>query len=156
MKAVKKAAKKVAAKTSPAKVQQEKLMALPKTLKIPANLAQAADLLYVVKKNRLAAQNALKPLVEFESELREHIINTLPKSKAGGIAGKIARATIEKKEVPVIEDERTFFKYAQRKGNEDLLTTKPDMKAVEQRWENNKAVPGVGKFTVVTLGLNKV
>ena len=125
--------------------------------KLPKTLAQAADQLYTTKHDRLAAEKEfVKPLVEFEKELKNYLIDNLPKSEANGISGKVANAKIVNKEVPTIEDEAAFMRFAKKKGNEDLLVVKPNMEAILERWDAGKAIPGVGKFTVVTVSSTKL
>jgi len=125
-------------------------------LVIPKTLAGAADALYETKKQRLAAQNEIKPLAEFETALKEHLIQNLPKSEANGAIGKVAKAQVVKKDIPRIEDEKKFMAFAKKKGNEDLLKIVPNMEAIQERWEAKKAVPGVGSFTVVTISSTKL
>lgn len=121
--------------------------------KIPKALAEAVDLYKTTRDLRLAEQKRVDEIAEQEKLLKQHIIDTLPKSQANGIAGKLARAEITKRNVPIIEDERKFFAYAHRKGNEDLVKESMVVSAVQARWEAGKAVPGIGTFTVVNLSL---
>lgn len=125
-------------------------------LVVPKSLAAAADALYETKKQRLAAQNDIKPLAEFETALKEHLIQNLPKSDANGAIGKVAKAQVVKKDIPRVEDEKAFLKFAKKPGNEDLLKIVPNMEAIQARWESKKAVPGVKAFTVVTISSTKL
>lgn len=125
-------------------------------LKVPKKLGQAADLLYQVKNERLAAQREMEPLSKFEKELKEHLINTLPKSEANGVAGSVARATIKTKEIPRVADEKKFLAYAKKPGNEDLIKMVPNIEAIEARLEDGKKVPGIEIFKAVTVSLNKL
>lgn len=125
-------------------------------LVIPKTLAGAADALYETKKQRLAAQNDIKPLAEFETALKEHLIQNLPKSDANGAIGKVAKAQVVKKDIPRVEDEKAFLKFAKKPGNEDLLKIVPNMEAIQARWDAKKAVPGVKSFTVVTISSTKL
>lgn len=149
-------------KKSPTKITKKTLSDLAAVkvskakLKIPKNLGLAADRLYEVKNARLAAQQELKPLGAFETELKEHIINTLPKSRAEGIAGRVARATIKKRSIPRIEDEKKFMAFAKKAGNEDLFKIVPNQAAIEERWEQGQKIPGVGTFEVISVGINKL
>lgn len=127
-----------------------------KALKVPKSLAACADALYETKAARLAAQNEIKPLAQFEADLKNYLVDNLPKSQAEGISGKVSNAKIVRKEIPKIEDEKKFLAFAKKAGNEDLLKIVPNMEAIQERWENNKAVPGVGKFTVVTVSSTKL
>jgi len=123
---------------------------------IPKNLAAAADLLYAIREERLAAQKALEPLVSFESQLRQHIIDTLPKSQAGGIAGKVVRVEIVKDVVPTIGDKKKLLAFVKKSGDFDLITSSLNTKAARERWDAGKTIPGVDKFTVVKLSMNKL
>lgn len=125
-------------------------------LKMPKSLAGAADALYITKQRRLAAQKEIAPLSEFEKELKEYLINNLPKSQAEGISGKVASAKIVRKEIPYIEDESKVLAFAKKPGNEDLIKISINMEAVELRWNEGKTVPGVGKHTVVTVSSTKL
>lgn len=125
-------------------------------LVVPKSLAAAADALYDTKQQRLAAQNEIKPLGQFEKDLKDYLINNLPKSQAEGISGKMANAKIVRKEIPFVEDEKKILAFAKKPGNEDLIKVSVNMEAVEARWEAGKAVPGVGKHTVVTVSSTKL
>jgi hypothetical protein len=145
------------AKANPTETVTEKVVVKidRKKLVIPKTLAGAADALYTTRADRLAAQNQIKPLTEFEKLLREHIIENLPKSQANGISGKVAKAEIVKRDVPQITDEAKFLAYAKKKGNEDLVKIVPNMEAIQARWDNNKVVPGVGTYTIITVSSTK-
>ena len=142
----------------PAKPKAEKVdvKVNKKALKLPKTLAGCADALYETKAARLAAQNEIKPLAKYETELKDYLINNLPKSQAEGISGKVSNAKIVRKEVPKIDDEKKFLAFAKKAGNEDLVKIVPNMEAIQARWDANKAVPGVGKFTVVTVSSTKL
>lgn len=127
-----------------------------KKLKMPKSLAGCADALYDTKQQRLAAQHEIKPLVDFEKELKDYLINNLPKSQAEGISGKSANAKIVRKEIPFIEDEKKVLVFAKKPGNEDLIKVSVNMEAVEARWNDGKTIPGVGKHTVVTVSSTKL
>jgi hypothetical protein len=67
--------------------------------KIPTSLAQCADLLYKLEKERYALQHQAEDLKKKETLLTEHLINNLPKSDATGVVGKVARAVIKEREI---------------------------------------------------------
>lgn len=115
-----------------------------KKLKIPKGSAQAADLWYAVREFRLEEAKRVKAIQDIESQLRQHLIDTIPKSLATGVSGKRVQVQIIQKEVLAVQDNDAFMKYAHRKGNEDLLVERPNSKAVEDRIEAGKKIPGVG------------
>ena len=128
---------------------------------LPKNLAVVADMYKKARDARLAAEKSAAKLKATESLLYAHLIDNLPKSKAGGITGKIARVEIVSKAVPIFDpdDDRArdkFFAYAHKKGNEDLIDEKPNFKAIGERWENGKSVPGIVKFNMKKLSLHAV
>jgi len=125
-------------------------------LKLPKTVAAAADALYQTRIDRLAAQHDIEPLVRFEKDLKEFLINTLPKSDANGAIGKFAKAQIKTKDIPQIEDEKKFLAFARKPGNEDLLKIVPNMEAINARWDDKKKVPGVVSFKVVTISSTKL
>lgn len=132
-----------------------KATAAPK-FKMPKTLAECADLLYATRIARLALQKQAEVKEAEERQLRERLINELPKSKALGIAGKVARATIETKPVPTVEDWDRFYQHVKKTGHFDLLHKRLSEDAVKQRWEDHKVVPGVGKFNAVKVSLEKL
>ena len=136
----------------PAKPRQ----ARPVPFKVPKQLATCADLLYTIRQERLALEKQLKELKSRESLLREHLINTLPKSEASGIAGRVARAKIETKEVPQVEDWEVLQKYVKRTGAFELLQRRLSDTAIKERWEAGKEVPGVKHFKAVVVSCTKV
>lgn len=149
---------KAEAKASPDTTVTEKITVKvdKRKLKMPKTVAAAADALYETKNQRLSAQHAIEPLVKFEKELKEFLINNLPKADANGAIGKFAKAQIKTKEVPTIEDEKKFLAFARKPGNEDLVKMVPNMEAINARWEDKKVVPGVKAFKVVTISSTKL
>lgn len=124
--------------------------------KMPETLAGCADLLYTTRQRRLKHDHASKAIKLQEKALREHLINNLPKSSATGAAGHIARAQIETEDSPVVEDWELVRKFIKRTGEFDLLNKAINRKAVKERWNAGKDVPGVGHFTAVKVSLNKI
>lgn len=122
----------------------------------PENLAVCVDLLYTTQKQRLEIQKQVDALKATETALREHLINTLPKSDATGIAGKLARATIVSKTEPVVENWDDFFAWVAKTKAWDCLQKRISNPAIRARWENKKVVKGVSTINIKTVSLNKV
>lgn len=123
---------------------------------VPENLAVAVDLLYTTRQARLELQKQVDAFAARESQLREHLINTLPKSDATGIAGKVARATIVTKTEPTVEDWDEFYKWLSRNKAWDCIQRRISAPAIRARWEAHKKVAGVGTIQVISVSLNKV
>ena len=90
--------------------------------KLPKTLAQCADLAYSRRADRLEVQREATAIGEEEKQLKEHLIQNLPKSQASGVSGKLANAKIEKKKVPTIEDKKKLLAHVKKTGDWDLLT----------------------------------
>lgn len=127
-----------------------------KKFKFPKSLSACVDKYDELKERRLAIQKQAQEVAEEESAYRQHLIDNISKSDAAGVIGKAKRAVVLVEPVPTIEDEVKFMKFARKKGNEDLVVERPNMKAISDRWEAGKVIPGVGKFNVVKLSLKKI
>lgn len=129
---------------------------LPKGFKLPKSLAACADLLYETRAKRLEIQKQVDELAKQESALREHLIANLPKSEATGVAGKVARATIVTDTKPRVVDWDAFRAYVSKHKAFELLQKRVSDEAIQERWDAGKEIPGVERFQVVKVSLNKV
>jgi len=127
-----------------------------KTYKFPKTLGACADRLYKLRQQRLDEQKRVDAIAAEEVALKSYIIDTLPKSEASGVAGRYARVTVVTKHVPQVDDWDALYKYVVRTKSWDLLQRRVNPAAVQARWDDHKAVPGVGEFTVVNLSINKL
>ena len=126
-----------------------------KKLKFPKELGACADLLFVLKSQRLEAQRIAQDFEAQEKALKEHIINTLPKSSTGA-SGKTHRVSVVTRTVPQVQDWTKVYAYIKKTGNFQLLQRRLAENAVDELWEANKTIPGVNPFTVVSVSLTKV
>lgn len=133
----------------------KKLSKAPKMPKWPKSMGACADRLYDLREQRLAAQRVADALEAQEKDLKEHIINNLPKSDTGA-AGKHHRVQVVTKDVPRVDDWEKFYGYVKRFGAFDLLQRRLNVKAYEERLEDGKKVAGVGSFKAVTVSLTKI
>ena len=128
---------------------------LKKKFKIPASFGKVADLLYTTRQERLRLAKVVEMLEQQEKELKNHVINNLSKGDSGA-AGRIARVQVIVEPQPTVEDWDEFYKHIKKKGEFDLLNRAPNRKAIAERWNNGKEVPGVGKFDAVKVSVTKV
>lgn len=124
--------------------------------KFPKALGACADRLYELRQKRLDMQKEVDKVAAEESALKEHIINTLPKSEASGVAGKLARVTVITKVVPQVKDWDAFYKYVKKTGQFDLMQRRITDGAIKERWEAGKEIPGVEHFNAISVSINKV
>lgn len=124
--------------------------------KFPKAMGACADRLFQLREKRLEDQKKVDAIEAEEKALKEHIIQTLPKSEASGVAGKIARVTVITKAVPQVKDWDVFYKHVKKTGEFELLQRRLTDTAIRERWDAGKQVPGVESFNAVTVSLNKI
>lgn len=125
--------------------------------RIPKNIGACADKLYSTRQRRLALQHEADALKKFETELNAHIIDTLPKSEASGVAGRLARVTVVTKEVPSITDQQELRDYVIANDRWDLVNNlRASSPAIRDMWEEGVEIPGVEKFGQISVSLNKL
>lgn len=127
----------------------------------PKNPALCADEFYRLREQRLALQKQVDAIEAMESACREHLINTLPKSEASGIAGKLCRVAVENKEIVRITDWDAFWgfivaEYKKNKGVGGILQRRVNEKMVQELWANKRKVPGAEAMDVPVLRVNKL
>lgn len=128
----------------------------PKAPAIPKKLGEVADLLYTSRASRIEEQHAIDAMKSFETRLKDHLINELPKGEARGISGKVARVSVITKQVPVVEDWEAFYKYIKKHDAFDLLNRALNTAACTERLENGEKIPGIGSFQRVDVSCVKV
>ena len=131
-------------------------MSKEKVVKFPKSLAVCADKYYQLREKRLAMQKEVDILKAEETAYCNHLIDSIPKSEATGVAGKICRVSVKTDKVPRVEDWDKFYAHIKKTGEFDLLGRSPTKAAIEARWESGKKVPGVGTFTTVKLSVSKL
>lgn len=127
-----------------------------KKFKPPKTLGACADMLYELKAKRATAQKIVDAYEADEKALKEHIINTLPKSETTGVAGKVARVSVVTKDVAQVKDWDAFWKAFNKAKDIDLLPRSISKAAVDARLEAGKKVAGVELVKVVSVSLNKL
>jgi hypothetical protein len=123
--------------------------------KFPKSMGACADMLFKIRDRRLEMKKVVDALEEEEKALKEHIINTLPKSDTGA-QGKTHRVSVVTKTIPQVKDWNEFYKYIKRTNNFDLLQRRLSETAVSEIWDTGKTVPGVSTFQVVSVSLTKI
>lgn len=131
-------------------------MADKQGFKIPKSIGACADRLYQCQNERYELQKLVDNLKEEETALKDHIINTLPKSEASGVSGKLARVSVYTKPVPQAKDWSKIYAYIKKTGSFDLLQRRLAEKAISDRFEAGKKIPGVEIFNAVAVSINKL
>jgi hypothetical protein len=134
-------------------------MATAKPIKLPKSLPACADLYYETRQKRLALQKEVDALQEQETEIKNHLIDSVPKTDASGVMGKTVRITVVTKKRPQVEDWDAFYEYVAKnrtKGSFALMNRAVNSSAVKEIWEAGKVVPGVTSYNVVDISVNKL
>lgn len=131
------------------------------TFKPPKTLAACADLLFTTRAKRLLITKEVDALQAQETALREHLINTLPKSEASGIAGKLARVSIESKTVVSVKDFDAVVAYVvktykRNPGVAALLRRQVSEATVKEMWAAGADVPGTEPLDIPVVSVNKL
>jgi hypothetical protein len=129
---------------------------MPKIYKFPKALGACADRLYELREKRLAAQKLTDEIDAEEKAMKEHLISTLPKSKASGVAGKFVRVTVVTKTVPRVDNWDKFYGFVKKTGRFDLMQRRLSDAAITEIWEAGKKIPGVDSFKYATISMNKL
>lgn len=137
---------------------EAKRVAVLKAPKAPTAkmLADKADEYHTTREQRLAIEKQAKALQKQETELKNWLIDNIPKSEVTGVTGKLVRVSIVRKEKPAAEDWPALYAHMQETGEFDLVQRRVSETAVRARWEDGKDVPGVGHFHYVDVSVNKV
>ncbi len=125
-------------------------------IKLPKTLAACADLYSNLRDARLAKEKEAAEVKEQEEFVKAFLIDNLPKSEAQGVAGKVAQVTIVRKKIAQVKDWDAYYKFILKTKDFSLLNRAANRKAIEERWEAGKVVPGAEAFDTVTLSLHKL
>lgn len=128
-------------------------------LKIPKSMGACADLLFDIKQERLALDKVVEAMKANERLLTDHIIDSLPKGDTGAV-GKHHKVVVRTEDIPQVDTEsggwEKFYEYVRKNKAFDLLQRRINTKAIEERLEDGKKVPGIKMFKATKLSLTQV
>ncbi len=136
--------------------ESKKVQATKAKLKIPKKIGQVADLYYNTRQARLELDHQSQDKKAEETVLKNHLIDTLPKDESTGAAGKVARVGLYEADDYRVTDWDTFYKHLKKTGHFDLLNRALNQSAVAERYAQGKTVPGVEKFKITKVSINKL
>jgi hypothetical protein len=145
---------------------------------IPKTPGACADRMYALKLDKSKAQKVVDDIAAEQAAIEEHLIKTLPADDAEGVIGKVAKAVIQSKTIPVVDAEDGWRKvyaailvealakapklppaklaaYLAEHAAWDLLTKRLNTKAVGDRWEAGETIPGLTRFVKKSVSLTK-
>lgn len=124
--------------------------------KIPKKIGAIADMLYSTRQERLEVNRVVEEFKERETQLKDYIIENLPKSDATGASGKLANVRVVNDSQYRVEDWDLFYAHIKKTGHFDLLNRAINQTAIGERFENGKPVPGIGTYVITKVSVTKV
>jgi len=127
---------------------------------IPESMGAVADEYALTKNYRLAMEKVVEPVQERESELRQHMIRNLEKSRDEGrdtgAAGRLYRVQIKDKEQPKVTNWNEFWEFIAANKRFDLLQKRTSDKAIMDMVEANQMPPGIETVLIPDVSVTKV
>lgn len=154
--------------TAAAKILQPAIKRLTKALTAldPDTLpiGSVSDLSYDLEQT-IKLLNTLKApfddvLAPANKALDEYFIQKLAVGESSGVQGLKSRTQINESVVPVIDNTndgwKKFYAHIKKTGEFELLNKALNAKAIKERWDAKKAIPGVGKYHVKKVSHTKI
>lgn len=123
---------------------------------LPKTEAAVVDLLYESEQLRYKIQREVERLKTIEAACDAFLVeHTDLKERIGG-SGKVARFEIELVRVPQVDDWDKYWAYAKKNNAPEMFERRPGRKAIQDRWDAGKTVPGVSGITVKKVHVYKL
>jgi hypothetical protein len=127
---------------------------------MPETMGYTADEYALTRAFRLQLEKLVEPVKQRESELREHMVRNLEKTRIEGgdtgAAGRFYRVQIKDKPTPRVSDWKEFYAYVQKEGRFDLLRRQITERATMDQIEAGDAVPGVEIILIPDVSVVKI
>lgn len=123
--------------------------------KYPKTLGGCVDLYFKTRETRLKIQKEIDRLEALEKGLKEHLISGIHKDD-GGAVGRIGRCERYTDTIPRAAEWPKIYAFIKRTGSFDLLQKRLNDKAVQDRWDDKKIIPGIEAFKLVKLSFHKL
>lgn len=122
------------------------------------SLADIADIWFTTLRQRLDADKVAKNLKSLETAAYEVLVAQMRLQGLTSIGGAKVRVGMDPEPdyQPHVKDWPKFYEYILETQDFSLLERRPGKAAIKERWEDDKAVPGVEKFPVYKLTRNEV
>ncbi len=131
-----------------------------KAFKILKKLGAVADLLYTTRQERLTLNKDVEEMKSQETQLKNYIIDNLPKSDQTGASGSIANVKVDRDEVFQAENWDEVYAWIKKNNAFEILNRALNQTALRDRYENGgpkfKGIPGIIKQGIVKVSVTKV
>lgn len=121
--------------------------------RFPKSLGDCLARLAKLQKLQDAITVKLKPLIDEETALRDHLIDSFKKDQLDGARGSGIVLAVRRSVKYNIKDWAKFFKAARVAKNQDLFLRQVSQAAVRERLEAGQEVPGVEGFMKLSLSV---
>lgn len=118
--------------------------------------AALVDMYIRTRAARLKSQQETTKLEEEEKNLKRLLIEIAIASKVISLGGSVGVVNYRRNFKPKVEDWDLVYGYISKHGAFELLQKRLGEKAVEERWEDSIAIPGIVKFPVDDLTISGV
>lgn len=122
-----------------------------------AKLAATTDEWWRIRTQRLAADKVAADLKKKEMALEAYLVDNIPACGATGVSAQEVAVTVKEEDVPSVKAEswNEFFAYVGRYKAYEMLQHRISVKAVLERLEAGKSIPGVEMVQVRKLSYSK-
>jgi hypothetical protein len=119
-----------------------------------------SDLMYSLRQAAKVPSTAVASFTDVfgsvDKVLEEYFIAKLSAGESSGVQGSIGRVQVTTSVVPIVNDWPAFYAGMAKAKSWDLLNKALNRKAVQERWEQKKQVPGVGTFVAKKVSVTKI
>jgi hypothetical protein len=119
-------------------------------------MGRLADAFKRIEAERLAADKVAAQLKVNEVLVKKALVDSMRAANISAIGGALYSVTLRSNDKPTVTDWKKFYAYIKKNGAFELLERRVSSSAVEERWQDVKEVPGVGKFPVDKLSFTKL
>lgn len=123
---------------------------------LPKSIGRCADAYHEVRELRLAMAKEVDVIAKREREIHEHILENLSASDDTGASGLRYKALVITSVKPQAKDWEEIYDWISENDRFDLLGKSLNSRTVEELWENEVTIPGVGKVNVKKLSITKI
>lgn len=114
------------------------------------------DQLYTLREKRKVIEAKAAQVKVLEDEIKTHLINRLTKDELSKLAGKLASCSVTRTVKPHVTDWTLLDPWIVANDAWDLRNKAANAAAFRARWDAGEDIPGVEKFTDVSLNVRKL
>jgi hypothetical protein len=117
---------------------------------------QLVDILYKLRQERKNVEDSADTIKKMETLVEDYLLDAMPKAELTRLSGKLANVSISKKVMPTLVDREKLNVFIKKHNAYDLYQSRLSPTAVAERWDAGLEIPGVDRFTKVSLSVTKL